>query len=492
MTQNSQQPEPARSRSPLPSAQPNLAQSSVQSQEKDSPPNIPPTVMPPLPKGPHMEEKKHGLPAIFKILLAFLITFLVIGSFAFLLTHIVGNKGNGKVTLTYWGLWEDENLMQGVISDFERANPNITVVYSKQDPKQYSERLLTRIQNGTGPDIFRFHNSWIPMVSSVLAPLPTDTITLDEFKKNYYPVIQQDLIQHGAILGIPLEIDTLSLFVNTQLFQSEKLSIPTTWPDFITISKALTTRDTSGKIKIAGAALGTYDNITHAPDIVSLLFAQNGVNLKELDSSSQNAGDALTFYASFAKNDGNVWDNTLDPSVRAFANGSLAMYFGYSWDIFSIKALNPNIQMSVNPVPHLPGRDMTIASYWVEGVSNKSKNQKAAMLFMKFLSSKETAQKIYSEEAKTRTFGEPYARVDLADSLKDTNVAPFLGQAKNAVSSYFAGETQDTGINGQMNGYLGNAVRSMLGNNSVQSALDTLTKGYAQVLEQYVSTPTKP
>ncbi len=492
MTENTTQPNVTRTRSPLPSStQPaqNIPPDSEKKQEVS--PSRPP-VMPPMQNGPHIEEEKHGLPGFVKIIIAFLITFLVIGSFAFLLTHVVGNKGNGKATLIYWGLWEDENIMQGVISDFERANPNITVVYSKQDPKQYSERLLTRIQNGTGPDIFRFHDSWVPMVSSVLAPLPKDTMTVEDFKKTFYPVIQQDLIQNGAIIGIPLEIDTLSLFVNTQIFQNEKLGVPTVWPDFINTSKALTVRDSTGKIKTSGAALGTYNNITHAPDIISLLFAQNGVNLKDLGSSQQNVSDALTFYTSFAKNDGNVWDDTLDPSMRAFANGNLAMYFGYSWDIFSIQALNPDLKFSVNPVPHLPGRNMTVASYWVEGVSNKSKHQKEAMLFMKFLASKETEQKLYSEEAKTRSFGEPYARMDLADSLKGTQLAPFIDSAKNAVSSYFAGETQDSGINGQLNGYLGNAVNSIVGNTSVQTALDTLTQGFSQVLEQYASTPSKP
>jgi len=482
MTENNPPPENLRTRSPSdqPSGRPQ--------QTEVAPPPVPTPTL----NGHTLEEEKHGMPAVFKIIIAFLITFLVIGSFAFLLTHLVGNKSDGKVTLTYWGLWEDPNTMQSIISDFERANPNVTVVYSMQDPNKYSERLLTRIQNGTGPDIFRYHNSWVPMVSQVLAPLPNSVITADEYKKTFYPVAAQDLIQDGAILGIPLEIDTLSLFVNTSLFQKEKLSIPTTWPDFITISKALTERDTSGKIKTAGAALGTFDNITHAPDVISLLFAQNGVNLKDLKSSQQNAADALTFYTSFAKNEGNVWDTTLDPSIRAFANGVLAMYFGFSWDIFAIKSLNPNLNFSVNQVPHLPGRNMTIASYWVEGISNKSKHQKEATLFMKFLAQKDTEQKLYAEEAKTRPFGEPYARIDLADTLNNTQLNSFISQAGMAVSSYFAGETQDQGINGQLNGYLGNAVRSMLGSNTVQTALDTLTKGYSQVLEQYESTPSKP
>lgn len=432
-------------------------------------------------------EEESRFPLILKIIIGiFVIGIIGFLLFGLLLPRLSKNQSSGKVTLEYWGLWEDSNIMQSIIADFERQNPTITVHYNKQDPKQYSERLLTRIQNNTGPDIFRYHNSWLPMMLPVLSPLPTDVISKEEFTKNYYPVIQQDLAKNGAVYGIPLEIDTLALYVNSSLVDATGTKIPTTWTDFITAARSMTVKDEAGKIKTAGAALGTFDNITHAPDVLSLLLVQNGANLTQLDKTTQNASDALTFYTSFAKDQGNVWDATLDPSLLAFSKGNLAMYFGYSWDMFTIKAVNPNLQFTINPVPHLPGRTMTIASYWVEGVSNKSKHQKEADLFMKFLTQKTTLQKLYTEQSKTRPFGEPYPRSDMASLLKDNIfLKTFIAQASNATSSIFAGETQDTGINAQLNGYLGNAVRAILGNTSPQTAVDTLAQGVAQVINRY-------
>lgn len=401
-------------------------------------------------------------------------------------------KGSQKANLTYWGLWEDQSVMQSVINDFQRENPNITITYIKEDPKDYSQRLLTRVANGTGPDIFRYHDSWVPMLSSILTPLSTSVIAPSDFVKSYYPVAASDLIQNGAIYGIPLEVDTLALFTNDDLLHKANIKPPTTWTDFISDAKALTVKDGSGKIETAGAALGTFDNITHAPDIISLLFAQNGADVRNLEKTSQNASDALTFYTSFAKgvsNDqnSNVWDNTLDPSMTAFSKGALAMYFGYSWDVFAIKALNPNLKFTISAVPHLPERQMTVSSYWAEGVSNKSLHQKEAFLFMKYLARKDVQQKLYSEEVKLRLFGEPYSRVDLGPTLKDNPlVYPFISQANNSVSTFFAGDTQDTtGINAQMNAYLGNAVRSILINTSPDSAVSTLSQGVTQVLQKY-------
>lgn len=423
---------------------------------------------------------------LLKIFIAVIIL-VVVGFvlFRFISSRAPQNK-NEKVTLVYWGLWEDKSTMQSIILDFQRQAPNITIDYTKQDIKQYKERILTRIQNGTGPDIFRFHNSWVGQLLGVLTPLSSDVIKNEEFAKEFYPVSQKDLVRNGAIYGIPLAIDTLSLFVNVDLFRAAGEVVPTTWDEFSKTARILTVKDETGKIKTAGAAMGTFDNITHAPDIVSLLFVQNGADLKNLSATSQNASDALSFYSAFAKGEGNVWDNTLDPSMLAFARGNLAMYFGYSWDVFTIKALNSSLNFAIVPVPHLPKRNMTIASYWVEGMSVKSKHQKEAMLFMKYLAKKETEQKLFSEESKTRLFGEPYANQELAATVKDNAlVYPFLVQAPDAVSSFFVSDTYDNGLNGAMNGYLGNAVRSMLDNTSAQSAVDTLSKGVNQVLKQY-------
>jgi len=435
----------------------------------------------------HASRSPVSLANIVKILLG-IIVIVVVGFFIFkIVIPNIQNTQGSKVKLEYWGLWEDASILNAIISDFSRAYPDITINYSKQDIKQYRERLMARIQNGTGPDIFRFHNTWVQMLSDTLLPLPNDAIKKDDFTKWFYPVAQKDLIRNGAIYGIPLEIDTLALYINTNIFKSAGVSAPNNWVDFINYARSLTVIDENGKIKTAGAALGTFNNITHAPDIISLLFVQSGVDLNNIKENEQAAAEALDFYTSFSLPKGSkTWDSDLDASILAFGKENLAMYFGYSWDFFMIKAINPNLAFEIYSVPHLPNQNVTIASYWAEGVSVKSKHQKEALLFMKFLAKKETEEKLFAEESKTRTFGEPYARTDLADLLKDNaNVYPFVFQAKDAESSFFASDTFDNGLNFQMNTYLGNAVNSVLGGGSPQSAVDTLSQGVAQVLSQY-------
>jgi multiple sugar transport system substrate-binding protein len=456
-------------------------------------PPAPGSVNPPAGHGsdPYAEEENSS--PIRKILLFLIgIVFLGILGFGFvrfglpLFSNLPFLQKEKEATLTYWGLWESEEVMKTIITDFEKKNPKIKVSYVRQDIKNYRQRLATRIPNGNGPDIFTYHNTWLPMMDEMLVPLPGSVMDATTFQKTYFPVVQQDVVKNGGIYGIPLGIDTLTLFVNDELVKAAGVQVPKNWDEFATVTRTLTVKDEQGNIKTAGASLGTFDNVDHAPDILSLLFIQNGSRIESLAETPENSSDALSFYTSFAEGEGNVWDSTLDSSTVFFSKGNLAFFFGYSWDIFTIKAANPSLIFSVHPVPHIPGRNMTIASYYVEGVSSKSKNQKQAMEFMKYLSQKEVAQKLYTEASKTRLFGRPYARMDLAELLKENKVVePFVTQAKDSSSSYFASDTFDDGLNSELNIYLGNAVRSIFENTSPQTAIESLSQGVAQVLEKY-------
>ena len=422
----------------------------------------------------------------------FLLLQLILFSVFYVLPKITKKSPEVQATLTYWGLWESAQVISSAIADFERQHPNIKIKYEKQDIRflgNYVPRLQTRIQNGTGPDVFRFHNSWLIQMKGFLLPFPSDVVQATEINTDkYYDIIQKDLSFQGAYYGIPLHVDTLVLFVNPDIFKAAGItSYPTTWDEVSSVSRQLTVRDANGKIKTAGIALGTFDNIAHAPDIISLLFTQNGANIRNLEGESKkNATDALEFFVSFAKGDDKVWDQEMENSKLAFVKGNLAMYIGYSWDLLEMDALNPKLNALLLPIPHLPGRQISIASYWAEGISIKTKYPKEAFEFLTFLSKKETLQKLYEQEAKTRQFGELYPRTDMADLLKDKSAAfTTVNQARNAQSTLFSSDTFDGGINVALNAYLGNAVRSMLSNTSSASSVETLSQGIDQVLKKY-------
>ncbi|OGH12877.1 MAG: hypothetical protein A2776_01445 [Candidatus Levybacteria bacterium RIFCSPHIGHO2_01_FULL_40_10] len=461
------------------------------------PAGAPPTSVPPPEAPAEYVVPEEGVPSgppikkIISLVVGVVVILLIIISLLVFVLPKFRSKKVEDATLKYWVAYEDAAAFQEVAQEFTRQNPHIKIVIEKQDIKglgKYVDRLATRIGSGTGPDIFRYHNSWIYELKYLLLALPQDVVKKTELDTNFYSVVKDDLKIGGAYYGVPIHFDTLALFVNTDLLKAAGISAPTTWDDLTSAARKLTTIEEEGnKIVKAGVALGTYDNVEHASDILSLLLLQNGAKLTNLKGANKSDYQALEFYTDFAKGENKVWDETLENSKLAFARGNVAMYFGYSWDIFEIKAINPNLAFTIVHAPDLQGIKATIASYWVEGVSNKTRYPQQAFEFLKFLGSRSTMEKLYSLESKTRAFGELYPRVDMAELLSSNElIYPFVAQGENAKSTIFSSDTHDEAMVDALNAYMGDAIRSVINDNkSPESAMDTLGQGVAQKLADY-------
>lgn len=414
-----------------------------------------------------------------------LLLILIVGAISL---FFLSRRSSQAVTLTYWGLWEPKEVMEGVIADYQQTHPNVTINYIKQSPINYRERLTNALAGDSGPDIYRIHNTWVPMFRTQLAPVPSNIYSPASFQTTFYPTASQDLFLNGKPMAIPLEIDTLVLFINEDIFALRNEQPPTNWTEFRDVARRLVVR-TGGRIQTAGAAMGTASNVDHWQDIVDLMMLQSGVNLNS-EANSDKAQKALEYYTTFLSVD-RVWDETLENSTTMFAQGRLAMYFAPSWRFFDIKTLNPNLKFKMIPVPQLPGADpVNFASYWAEGVNSKSSQpkQQAAFEFLQFLSSEESLTKLYEAETKIRGFGEPYSRVDMAGMLSsDPNAGVVIRSAPNAQSWYLVSFTNDgdTGINSRVGKYYLDAINQTRGGGDYAGVLNTVKAGLNQVLPDY-------
>lgn len=396
------------------------------------------------------------------------------------------------VVLSYWGLWEPESVMAPVIAKFEQENPGISVKYQMQSKVDYRERLQSALARNEGPDIMRLHATWLPMFNQDLAPATSDQYSLTEFSQTFYPGMVTDLVKEASVVAVPLMTDGLALLTNDEILASTNSGIPANWDEFRKTAFALTVRDGRGNIVRSGAAMGTTNNITHWSDVLAVLMLQNSVDLTRpaatIDAKGRNLGaDALKFYAMFSAQD-RIWDETLPTDVIAFANGKVAMMFAPSWEVFEILRLNPNLKFSVNPIPQLTSqRKVSWASYWVEGVSKRSKHPKEAWKLLKFLSSQDGLQLVYAETTKTRPFGEAYPRIDMAKTLMTAQyIAPYVAQVPDAKSWYMSSRTGDRGINDEIIAYWADAVNSVIKQKSTpEVAIVTAAKGVGQVLTKY-------
>lgn len=416
-----------------------------------------------------------------------LIFFVVITSLVFLFNTLKKKVAPANVRLVYWGLWEEESTYAPLIAKFEQEHKNVTIEYKKQVPVDYREKIIARSKDGSGPDLFRFHNTWVPMLHDVLSPIPKDTMSNDEYKKTFYKVAEEDLKVGNAYYGIPLYIDDLVLLYNDDFFK--KVSItgpPRTWDDVITYAKQLTVPDESGNPITAGIALGTANNIEHFTDILGWMLLQNGVDLK--DVSTKEGEQVLKRYREFAELPSPVWSESMTNSVAAFTSEKVAMIFAPSWQIANIRSVNSELNMKVAQLPILPGETepFSIANYWVEGVSKTSKHQKEAWEFLKYLSTKESETTMFDLQKKARGSGLSYSRVDLKDTLlQNEESASIIAQATYLKSIPTISRTYDNGLNDEINKYLEDAVNNAISGVSYGEAMDRANDGIQSVLKKY-------
>jgi multiple sugar transport system substrate-binding protein len=451
-----------------------------------APPVVPPTISSAGPATPPPPKK--GFP---KMVIFVVLGVVLLGLVGFIISRVLGGMGGGgEANLIWWGLWEDESVVGPLIAEYQEANPKVKIQYVKQSQQDYRERLTNALAKGEGPDIFRFHNSWVPMLKNDLDFVPASVLGAGDYAQTFYPIASSDMTSGTGLVGIPLGYDALTLFINDDIFSQTGKTPPATWDDLRQTALSLTIKDEQGTITQAGVALGRTENVDHWQEILGLMMLQNGVDLA--NPTGKLAEDALTFYTVFSAVDG-VWDASLPPSTTAFAAGKVAMYFGPSWRAFEIRQQNPNLKFRTVPVPQLPKAspseaDVTYATYWAEGVWARSPGKEEAWKFLKFISSAESLQKMYENASKVRLFGEPYPRVDMASLLsQDPIVGSIVSQAPDAQSWYLASRTFDgaTGINSQIGKYFEDAINALTTGTTAAKALETVAAGVAQVLSQY-------
>lgn len=403
----------------------------------------------------------------------------------------MGGGGPAKkpdITLTYWGLWDDADVMDPIIKQYEQKNPGIKIQYEKKTPQDYRDKLIVRSQKGQGPDIFRFHNTWLPEIREVAAPLPPEIMPNAEFEKTFYPIHQKDLKIGESYYGLPLSVDGLVLVYNESLFRKAGLNTaPSNWDELIEDAGKIQVQGKEGEVITAGIAMGTASNVEHFSDIFGLMLLLNGGNLTKLDSAE--AAGALEAYRRFAEQPNNTWSEAMPNSVTAFVQQKVAMIIVPSWEILTIKAQDPDLKLKVVPIPKPPGgKQVSLASYWVEGVSKMSKNQTEAWKFLKYLTEKDTMTKMYELQSATRLFGTPYSRVDMAQLLvQNEYTGAVIKQAEDDdfMSLPLASRTFDNGLNDETIRYIENAINATIQGVSYDEALKTAKQGIDQVMGRY-------
>lgn len=402
--------------------------------------------------------KKHWvIISVVAVLLIALISYIVVHTFG----GGGSSSGSGKATITMWGLFDTNQQMAPLITAYEQAHQGITITYTEKNVTTYESDLLNAMAAGTGPDIFYIHNDWLPKYMDKMQPAPTTVFTVANYENTFADVAAGDFINSQKIYAAPLGIDTLALYYNKDMLGSAGIATPPqTWNDLVTDSNKISKIDSTGYFSKSGVALGTTSNLDRAQDIMYLLMLQAGtvpytsdnsrstidqaINSSNGASSSGNqfpGAQALTFDTSFSNVFSNSydWNTKSNYSTDAFANGQLAMMYGYYYDEATILQKSPNLNFGVAPVPQptLGQNLVNYSNYWGYGVSKQTKTPNTDWAFIQSMTTKNSLEAYYKLDP------QPASRKDIiSEQVSDPTFGVFASSTLTSKNFYKAVASQ--------------------------------------------------
>lgn len=338
--------------------------------------------------------------------------FTVIGIAAFAgYINLGGNAEKDQIpsgSVVIWGTI-NRTIMEQFISGAGIRGESIKVNYFEKNASTYESELVSAIASGIGPDIFMVTPEIYWRQRDKMYEILYGNYPVANYTATYMDIGKTYLTPTG-IMAFPMFIDPLVGYWNKDIFASAGIaSPPTEWRQLPEIAKEISAVSNDYVISRSAFALGEYQNISHAKEILSLLFIQAGDPISHLDqsgkivldfaqrksgSTNNSAAVALDFYTQFADSSkGGVytWNKSFKSDIDSFLSNDLAYYFGLGSELSILRKTNPNLNFDMAFVPQAQagGAISTFGNLYGLAIAKQSQNIGLAYYVMGNMLSKE-------------------------------------------------------------------------------------------------------
>lgn len=281
-------------------------------------------------------------------------------------------------------------LWEGVISDFEDANPGITVNLEVQSWDNLNDVVTTKVQGGKAPDIMNGGPFAGFAADDLLYPAAdvTSPDTLADFQESFAANASVD----GEQYGLPLIASARTLFVNNDLLEQAGVSAPpTTWDELLDASKKISAL--GGGVYGYGMPLGSEEAQAES----AIWFYGGGGTFGDESAVTINTPENLEAAEFMQKMvdekatqpDAGATDRT--PLIDVFVQGKIGMIEGLPPTVGQIEEGNPDLDYSLVPIPTKDGQPFTLGvADHLMAFKNDGDKQEAITKFFDFFYSPET------------------------------------------------------------------------------------------------------
>ncbi len=305
------------------------------------------------------------------------------------------------VEIEYWQYFFDARVeaMEQLITNFEEANPDITVKMTHFPYADYRTKVAAAIPAGEGPDVVQLFYGWLNdyVAAELIQPLPTDAFDPAKIDAEFFPMVQAMKGEEGYY-ALPTAVRSLALFYNERLFDEAGIeAAPETLDELIEVAKKLTKKDGAGNITQVGITTGMNAQDHHW--FREGLIRQFGGEPYQDDYRTVNYNTdagiaALAFYTGLEKEHGVTASGFMDEPQAAFKAGRAGMHIDGSFRIGSLNKIR-GLKWGVAELPaNSEGMRANYSSYWVNGITTKAEGEKydAAVKFLQYITSDEAMQ----------------------------------------------------------------------------------------------------
>lgn len=148
-------------------------------------------------------------------------------------TAACGGARDERAVIRFWAMGREGEVVQELVHDFERENPDVRVVVQQVPWTAAHEKLLTGFVGRSMPDLTQLGNTWVAEFAALgaLEPLTARVAGApDVSRAEFFPGIWDTNVLDGEAYGVPWYVDTRVLFYRSDvLARAGYDSIPETW-----------------------------------------------------------------------------------------------------------------------------------------------------------------------------------------------------------------------------------------------------------------------
>lgn len=298
--------------------------------------------------------------------------------------------------LTLWDASWNENITPGLIEKFNEKYPDIKVNVEFFPSDGMSDKYLTALTSGSGPDLLSINNEWVSTYAMSKGLLNLDDyISKNDYDmSDFYEGAQKGVKFNDSVYALPYRAETHGIFYNQDLFEAAGYTdMPDTWEEFLPIAEKISEAGAAKGIAIPG---GEWGNTSY--QLINMILCGGGNVLNEDNSActldSPEAMKVAEFFVNLYREKKVVPDSIMENDNAAgrtlFSEGKVASFMSGAYDIAAIQEINADLNMATALVPVFEGSERkTIFAGWSTAVSAHSKNPDAAWLLAEFLASPE-------------------------------------------------------------------------------------------------------